>query len=83
MYYKIREEKLNELKEGKMNSYIAQITKYSRQYITYIFKGQIKINAATVIKIIMPLAKESIKLNEMLKSNGIDYMINYFFKEEE
>lgn len=83
MYYTIKEEKLDELKEGKTNIYIAQKTKYSRQYITYIFKKQLKINEATAIKILMPLAKESVKLNKMLKDEGIDYMINYFFKEEE
>lgn len=83
MYYLIREEKLDELKEGKTNSYIAEKTNYTRQYITYIFKQQIKINDATVIKILRPLAKESVKLSKMLKEEGIDYMINYFFKEEE
>lgn len=83
MYYKIRQEKLDELREGKTNSYIAKTTNYSRQYITYIFKQQIKINSATTIKLLMPLAKESIKLNKMLKEKGIDYMINYFFEEEE
>lgn len=83
MYYKIKKEKLDELREGKTNSYIAEKTKYSRQYITYIFKQQIKINSATAIKLLMPLAKESIKLNNMLKEKGIDYMIDYFFEEEE
>lgn len=83
MYYKIRQEKLDELREGKTNSYIAKTTNYSRQYITYIFKQKIKINSATTIKLLMPLAKESIKLNKMLKEKGIDYMINYFFEEEE
>ena len=80
MYYIIRKEKLDELREGKTNSYIAKITGYSRQYITYIFKGQIQINPATVIKILMPLAKESIHLNNMLKEQGIDFMADYFFK---
>lgn len=83
MYYKIRQEKLEELREGKTNSYIAKTTNYSRQYITYIFKQQIKINSATTIKLLMPLAKESIKLNKMLNEKGIEYMINYFFEEEE
>lgn len=83
MYYKIRQEKLEELREGKTNSYIAKITNYSRQYITYIFKQQMKINSATTIKLLMPLAKESIKLNKMLNKKGIEYMINYFFEEEE
>ena len=83
MYYKIKKEKLDELREGKTNSYIAKITKYSRQYITYIFKQRMNINSATAIKLLMPLAKESIKLNNMLKEKGIDYMIDYFFEEEE
>lgn len=83
MYYLIRKEKLDELREGKTNSYIAKTTNYSRQYITYIFKQQIKINSATTIKLLMPLAKESIKLNKMLNEKGIEYMINYFFEEEE
>jgi len=83
MYYSIRKEKLEELKEGKTNAYIAEITNYSRQYITYIFKNELKINIKAVINIIKPLANESIKLNKMLKEKGIDYMINYFFEEEE
>lgn len=83
MYYSIRKEKLEELKEGKTNSYIAEITNYSRQYITYIFTNELKINIKAVINIVKPLANESIKLNKMLKEKGIDYMINYFFEEEE
>ena len=82
MYYTIREEKVSELKEGKTNVYIAKITNYSRQYLTYIFKGQIKINYEAVTDIIMPLANESMKLNMMIGNHGIDYVINYFFKEE-
>ena len=83
MYYSIRKEKLEELKEGKTNTYIAEITNYSRQYITYILTNELKINIKAVINIIKPLANESIKLNKMLKEKGIDYMINYFFEEEE
>lgn len=82
MYYTIRKEKLDELKEGKTNDYIANLTHYSRQYISYIFNKQIKINDATAIKIIMPLARESIKLNMMIGNHGIDYAINYFFEED-
>ena len=83
MYYSIRKEKINELAEGKTNTYIAKKTKYSRQYITYIFNNDLKINIKAVINIIRPLADESIKLNKMLKEKGLEYMINYFFKEEE
>lgn len=82
MYYTIREEKRNELKEGKTISYIANKLHYSRQYTSYIFNGLIKINVATIIKILFELAKESNKINNMLNEKGNDFTINYFFKEE-
>jgi len=81
MYYTIKQEKLNELKEGKMNSYIADLTHYSRQYITYIFKGQIHINLSTAIKIVSALATESIKLNKMINEQGKLPTVEYFFEE--
>ena len=82
MYYTIREERIEELKEGRANSYIAKLTHYSRQYITYIFKSQIKINISTALKIINALAEESLKINKMLEEKGKFYVLEYFFKED-
>lgn len=82
MYFTIQEDKLEELKLGKTNTYISKITGYSRQYLTYIFRKQIKINSSTAVNIIMPLSRESTKLGQMLKEKGLNYMIDYFFEEE-
>lgn len=82
MYYTIREDKRDELREGKTISYISNKIHYSRQYTSYIFNGLIKINVATIIKILFELAKESNKINDMLNKKGNDFTINYFFKEE-
>lgn len=82
MYYIIKQEKTNELREGKTISYIAKKIHYSRQYTSYIFNGLIKINESTIIKILFELAKESKNVNDMLNEKGNDFAINYFFKKE-
>lgn len=82
MYYTIKKEKADELREGKTISYIANKIHYSRQYTSYIFNGLIKINEATIIKMLSELAKESKNVNDMLNEKGTDFAINYFFKKE-
>lgn len=81
MYYKIRQERVDELKEGKKNTYIAELTNYSRQYLTYIFKGYQKINETAILNLIRPLIQQSTTLTKMYEENGLEYMINYFFEK--
>lgn len=81
MYYKVRQERVKELKEGKKNTYIAELTNYSRQYLSYIFGGKIEINDHTVLRIIRPLIQQSTTLEKMYNENGIEYIIDYFFEK--
>jgi hypothetical protein len=79
--YIIRTDKVDELKEGKTNIYLSKITHYSRQYLCEIFTGK-RIGDKKMIKnIIIPISKESVKIKEKYEEKGLDYLINYFFKE--
>lgn len=82
--YRIRKEKVDELKEGKTTVYLSGLTGYTRQYLTYIFKGALFITKPTAERLILSIAKESVKINEMVKdANSIEDVINYFFKKDE
>lgn len=81
MYYRIRQERVEELKEGRKNTYIADLTNYSRQYLTYIFRGNKEINESAILNLINPLIQQSTKLTKMYEENGLEYMINYFFEK--
>lgn len=79
--YTIRLEKVEELKEGKTEVYLSTITPYSRVYLNEVFKARRNINKEIIIKILEPIIAESVKLKTLYEKNGIDYMVNYFFKE--
>lgn len=79
--YIIKLDKVAELKEGKTKEYLATITPYTRVYISGILNGRTNIEKDTIIAFLKPLIKESVKLKEMYEKKGIDYIINYFFKE--
>lgn len=81
MNYKIKTEKVQELKEGKSNVYISKITGYSRQYLSRLFNAKEKFTEKTVLNIFKSLAVESNKLNTMLMKNGTEKTIKYFFEE--
>lgn len=81
--YRIKKDKVEELKEGKKTVYLSNLTGYTRQYLTYIFRGTLFVTKPTAEKLILSVAKESIKINEMVKNaNSIDDVIKYFFDED-
>lgn len=79
--YIIRSEKINELKEGKTEMYLATITPFCRGYLNEVFKARRNVDKDNAIKILQPIIAESVKLKTLYDKNGIDYMVNYFFKE--
>lgn len=79
--YRIKLEKVEELKAGRKNVYFETLTGYSRQYLSDIFTQKRNIDKEAVQKIVVPLCKDSVKLNEKLNKEGIEKIINYFFKE--
>lgn len=79
--YIIRNENLDELKEGKTIKYLATIVGYTRPHLTNIFNGKILIDEKTIRKILIPIFKESLKLNEKYEKYGIETMIKHFFKK--
>lgn len=79
--YAIRPEKVEELKEGKTEVYLATITPYSRTYLNEVFKSRRNVNKKTLEEILEPMISESVKLNKMYNKHNIDYIIDYFFKE--
>lgn len=79
--YIIKSEKVYDLKEGKTDTYLATITPYTRSYLNEVFKGRRNIDKKTAEKILEPICKESVKLMNMNKEKGMDFVIDYFFKE--
>lgn len=79
--YVINSEKLSELKEGKTETYLSTITKCTRAFLNDTFKGRRTVDKKSIIKILEPMISESVKLKNMFETNGMDCMINYFFKE--
>ena len=79
--YRIRLENLDELREGKTVLYLSRLTRYARPYLNSIFTGKILIEEETAKKILLPILKESRKLNEKLEKYGTETMIQHFFKK--
>ncbi len=79
--YRIRSENLEELREGKTVTYLAQITGIPRTFLNSVLKGTILIEEDKVKKILIPIFKESLKLNEKYEKYGIDTMIQHFFRK--
>lgn len=79
--YIIKSEKVYDLKEGKTDTYLSTIIPYTRTYLNEVFKARRNIDKTTAIKILEPICKESVKMKDMYEKNGMDYVINYFFKE--
>lgn len=82
--YRIRKDRVNELKEGKTNVYLEKLTGYTKVYLSNVFRGATFIPKDTAEKIIRELATESIQLHERIeKSKNIEEVIEYFFKKDE
>lgn len=79
--YRIRLEKVEELKAGRKNVYLEKITSYSRQYLSDIFTQKRNIDEKATTKIVELICKDSTKLNEKLNKQGIEKMVKYFFEE--
>lgn len=81
MYYKIKANKRVELQNGRTLTYFSKICNYSRQYITYVFNGKCKATKESAEKIIKCIAKDSIKISEKIKKEGLQKTLDYFFEE--
>lgn len=79
--YRIKLNKLDELKEGKTNIYLESKIGYTRQYLSEIFTGKRIIDKETAVKILDPICSESVKLKDKLDKKGIDKVLKYFFEE--
>ena len=81
--YRIRLENLDELKEGKTISYLANLIGYARPYLNNILTGSILVEEKTVKKILIPIFEESRSLYQKYEFYGIDTMLKHFFKKIE
>lgn len=81
MNYKIKTEKVQELKEGKSNVHISEITGYSRQYLSRLFNNKEYFTEKTILNILSSLAIESNRINTMLIKDGMKKTIEYFFEK--
>lgn len=82
--YRIRKDRLEELKEGKTTVHLASLIGYTRPYLTYAFKGTLFVTDYMAEKIIRGIAQESIRINKMVQeANDIHEVIEYFFEKQE
>lgn len=79
--YRIKLDKIEELKEGKTGVYLESKIGYTRQYLSEIFSGRRVVDKETIEKILKPICAESVKLKEKLERGGMDKLIEYFFNK--
>lgn len=79
--YIIKLDKVSELKEGKTDTYLATKIPYSRTYLNEVFKARRNVDKLIAEKILKPICDESVKIKKMYEENGMNYIIDYFFKE--
>ena len=78
--YRIRLDKVEELKAGRTIVYLEGITGYTRQYLSEAFTGKRNLPEKSITKILIPICNESVKLKERLDKEGIEKIIDYFFQ---
>lgn len=83
MHYRIKENKKEELQEGRTLQYLSQKCKYSRQYLTDTLNGKVDVTRQCAINILKGVAEDSINLTIQLEQQGINEMLNYFFEKIE
>ena len=79
MFYRIKLDKVKELRNGRTNIYISQITGYAREYVSNILTGKRNLEDNGVKKFLIPVCEDVTKLKERLDKEGLDKTIKYFF----
>ena len=80
--FRMRKEKIKELREGKTVSYLAPKIGRSRQYLAPVFSGNLSIPESLAKQIIETIGKESIHINKLIESNGIEKTLFLFFEKD-
>lgn len=80
MYYRIKEDKKEELMEKRSITSIADICRYSRGYMSEVINGK-SVSLDCADKTIRLLGEYSFRIGNMIKDNDVKYVIDYFFEE--
>jgi hypothetical protein len=80
--FRLRKNKVADLKEGKTDVYLAPKIGRSRQYLSSVFNCTLSINKSLAIHILETMAKESIKLNKEIGNMGIEKVLFLYFEKD-
>lgn len=77
--YRIKLDKVDELKNGRSYMYLAKITGYTREYISNIFTGKRILEKRGLEKFLIPVCEEIVRLKIKLDNEGYEEVVKYFF----
>ena len=77
--YRIKLDKVEELRNGRTNIYLAEITGFTREYISNIMTGKRNMTEKGLKRFLIPVCQEIVKLNEKLNNEGYEKIVEYFF----
>ena len=83
MFYKIRTDKKDELKNGRTITYLAQICGCSRSMLSYAFNGSKirQLSQELALNIITEISKESVSVKNKIDELGIEGALDYYFEK--
>lgn len=77
--YRIKLDKVQELRHGRTNIYLAELTGFTKEYVCHIMSGKRNMEARGLKRFLVPVCQEITSLNEMLNNEGYEKIVEYFF----
>ena len=77
--YRIKLDKVEELKSGRTNIYLSELTGFTREYVSNIMTGKRNMETRGLKRFLIPVCQEITKLNEKLNNEGYEKVVEYFF----
>lgn len=77
--YRIKLDKVEELKNGRSIKYLADITGYTREYMSNILTGKRLLEEKGMKKFLIPICEEIVNLKIKLDNEGYEEVVKYFF----
>lgn len=77
--YRIKLYRVEELRRGRTYIYLAELTGYTREYISNIMTGKRNLEENGLRKFLIPICEDSAKLKEILETESFETIVKYFF----
>lgn len=77
--YRIKLDKVEELRRGRTYIYLAELTGYTREYVSNIMTGKRNLTEKALERFLIPICEDSAKLKEALDTEPYEIIVKYFF----